>query len=360
MSLAARRDARVFGVVVPLLLVLIAAAGCVSMVVGAADQSPAQVLRALGDGARAVFTGVPYPADGLHIIVLNLRLPRLLLAALVGVCLALSGAVMQALFQNPMADPYIVGVSSGAGLGAVLAMMLAVPLALLAQAFPPLACLGWASVPIFAFLGAFGVVVLVYVLSQRAGRVHTATLLLTGIAVGSLVAALTSFLLLLMDQDLRGVLFWLLGGLSARSWTHVAMVAPAAVIGLVACLIAVRPLNLLLLGEDTAASLGLDVARAKRWLLVLSSLLAAGAVAVGGIIAFVGLVVPHITRLLVGPDHRHLLPTAALSGALLMILSDIAARALLAPTELPLGIITSALGCPFFLYLLRRQGGRGL
>jgi iron complex transport system permease protein len=286
----------------------------------------------------------------LHVIVLKLRLPRVLLAALVGVCLALSGAVMQALFQNPMADPYIVGVSSGAGLGAVLAMMLAVPLALL----------GLVSVPVFAFLGAFGVVVLVYVLSQRAGRVHAATLLLTGIAVGSLVGAVTSFLLLVMEQDLRGVLFWLLGGLGGRSWSHVAMIAPAAAIGLVACLIAARPLNLLLLGEDTAASLGLDVAQTKRWLLALSSLLAAGAVAVGGIIAFVGLVVPHITRLLVGPDHRHLLPVAALGGALLVILSDLTARLLLYPTELPLGIITSALGCPFFLYLLRRQGGRGL
>lgn len=350
MTTSAQRDVRVFGLVLPLLLVAGAAAGFLSLFVGAADQSPAQVLGALADGARALVTGEPHPTDALHTIVLNLRLPRLLLAALVGVCLALSGAVMQALFQNPMADPYIVGVSSGSGLGAVVAMMLAVPLAFL----------GLVTVPVFAFAGGAGIVLMVYVLSQRAGRVHTATLLLTGIAVGSLVAAATSFLLLVMEQDLRGVLFWLLGGLSGRGWTHVAMIAPQAAVGLVACLVAVRPLNLLLLGEDTAASLGLDVSRTKRWLLALSSLLAAGAVAVGGIIAFVGLVVPHITRLLVGPDHRHLLPVAAASGALLMVLADIAARILLSPTELPIGIITSALGCPFFLYLLRKQGGRGL
>lgn len=350
MTTTARRDGRVFGVVLPLILIAGVGAGLISLFVGAAEQSPAQVVGALLDGGRALVTGHPYPVDTLHSIVLNLRLPRLLLAALVGVCLALSGSVMQALFQNPMADPYIVGVSSGAGLGAVVAMMLVAPLA----------PLGLVTVPALAFAGGAAVVLLVYILSQRAGRVHTATLLLTGIAVGSLVAAATSFLLLVMEQDLRGVLFWLLGGLSGRGWTHVAMIAPHAVVGFVACLVAVRPMNLLLLGEDTAASLGLDVGQAKRWLLALSSLLAAGAVAVGGIIAFVGLVVPHIARLLVGPDHRHLVPVAAASGALLMILADVAARVLVAPSELPIGIITSALGCPFFLYLLRRQGGRGL
>lgn len=350
MSRAARHDRLVFGIIVPTLLVLLLAAGAVSLVVGAADQSPQQVLGALQDGARALLTGQAYPADGLHTIVLNLRLPRLLLAALVGMCLALSGAIMQALFQNPMADPYIVGVSSGAGLGAVVAMMVA----------PPLTLLGMTAVPALAFIGALGVVLIVYLLSQRAGRVHTATLLLTGIAVGSLVSAVTSFLLLVMEQDLRGVLFWLLGGLSGRSWPQVAMIAPQALIGLAACLVTVRPLNLLLLGEDTAASLGLNVTVTKRWLLALASLLAAGAVAVGGIIAFVGLVVPHLTRLLVGPDHRHLLPVAALGGALLLVLADVVSRLLLPPSELPLGIITSALGCPFFLYLLRRQGGRGL
>lgn len=350
MTTAARRDARVWGAVLPLLVLAGIGAGLLSLFVGAADQSPAEVVGALLDGGRALVTGESYPVDTLHSIVLNLRLPRVLLAALVGVCLALSGSVMQALFQNPMADPYIVGVSSGAGLGAVVAMMLVAPLA----------PLGLVTVPALAFVGGAAVVLLVYILSQRAGRVHTATLLLTGIAVGSLVSAVTSFLLLVMEQDLRGVLYWLLGGLSGRGWTHVAMIAPHALVGLVACLVAVRPLNLLLLGEDTAASLGLDVGRAKRWLLALASLLAAGAVAVGGIIAFVGLVVPHIARLLVGPDHRHLVPVAATGGAVLMVLADVAARTLVAPSELPLGIITSALGCPFFLYLLRRQGGRGL
>ncbi|MEI6501775.1 MAG: iron ABC transporter permease, partial [Armatimonadota bacterium] len=156
------------------------------------------------------------------------------------------------------------------------------------------------------------------------------------------------------------VLFWLLGGLSGRGWQQVWIILPQAVLGLGLALLMSRPLNLLLLGDEAAASLGMNIQSSKRVLLALASLLAAGAVAVSGIIAFVGLVVPHVTRLLVGPDHRRLLPVCALSGALLMILSDIAARVILAPTELPIGIITSALGCPFFLYLLHRQGRRGL
>jgi len=268
----------------------------------------------------------------------------------VGICLALSGAIMQALFQNSLADPYLVGVSAGAGLGAVVAIMFAASLTFL----------GLAGMPLLAFLGALAVVFLVYVLARRGGRVQTGTLLLTGIAVGSLVSAVTSFLMMVMQQDLRQVLFWLLGGLSGRGWQQVWIILPQAALGLGLAMMMSRPLNLLLLGDEAAASLGMNIQSSKRLLLALASLLAAGAVAVSGIIAFVGLVVPHVTRLLVGPDHRRLLPVCALSGALLMILSDIAARVILAPTELPIGIITSALGCPFFLYLLHRQGRRGL
>lgn len=341
---------RYYRLLVPLLLLALLAASVLSMVSGATAQPLSEVVRALADGARALATGTPCPADGLHTIVLNLRLPRVLLAALVGICLAISGAIMQALFQNSLADPYLVGVSAGAGFGAVVAMACGVSLAFL----------GLTAVPLFAFCGALGVVFAVYVLSRRGGRVQTGTLLLTGIAVGSLVSALTSFLMMVMQQDLHQVLFWLLGGLSGRGWQQVAVILPQAVLGLAAALVLSRPLNMLLLGEDAAGSLGLNTQASKRLLLALASLLAAGAVAVSGVIAFVGLVVPHVSRLLVGPDHRRLLPVCALSGALLVILSDTAAKTLLAPTELPLGIITSALGCPFFLYLLHRQGRRGL
>lgn len=334
-----------------LLVVALVGAAALSLGVGASDQPPGAVLTALGNGLHSLVSGQPYPADALHTIVLEIRVPRMLLAILVGLCLAVSGAIMQAIFQNAMADPYLVGVSSGAALGAVVAMMIVAPLGLLA---------GLTAVPLLAFIGAVAVVYLVYVLSRRGGRVQTGTLLLTGIAVGSLVSAVTSFLMLVMEQDLRGVLFWLLGGLSGRGWPQVWVILPQAVVGLTAALMLARPLNTLLLGEDVAASLGLNVQGMRRLLLALASLMAAGAVAVGGIIAFVGLIVPHLARLVVGPDHRRLLPLTALSGALLLLLSDLVARTLVAPAELPLGIITSALGCPFFLYLLHRHGPRSL
>lgn len=342
-----RRRWRWLAIAVP--AVLLVGAAALSLVVGVADHPPQRVLAALGDGVQKLLTGQEYPQDALHTIVLNLRLPRLLLAALVGVCLALAGAIMQALLHNHLADPYVLGVSSGAALGAVAAMAFGTSLAMTVL-----------GVPLMAFIGAVVIVFVVYALAQRGGHVQTGALLLTGIAVGSLVSAVTSFLMMVMNEDLRTVLFWLLGGFSGRGWLELQIVAPAAIVGLVCSWLAVRPLNLLLLGDEAAASLGLNLQLARRLLLVLASLLTAAAVAVSGIIAFVGLVVPHVARLLVGPDHRVLVPVAALLGALLMVLSDMAARTLVAPTELPIGIITSALGCPFFLYLLRAHGSKGL
>lgn len=341
---------RMYRLLVPLLVVALLAAAVLSLVVGAAEQAPVDALRALGDGARQLLLGTPYPQDGLHTIVLKLRLSRLVLAALVGVCLALSGAIMQALFQNPLAEPYLVGVSAGAGLGAIIAIL----------GSASLTFLGLGAMPLLAFIGALVVVFVVYVLSRRGGRVQTGTLLLTGIAVGSLVSAITSFLMMVTQQDLRQVLFWQMGGLSGRGWLQVWIILPQTVLGFALAMVMHRPLNLLLLGDEVAGSLGMNIQTTKRLLLAVSSLLAAGAVAVSGLIAFVGLIVPHVMRLLVGPDHRRLLPVCALGGALLLILADVAARTLLAPTELPIGIITSALGCPFFLYLLHKQGPRGL
>lgn len=330
------------------LFIALIGAAALSLFVGAANSSRAQIIVALHDGIQYLLTGKPYPQDASHTIVLQLRLPRLLLAALVGICLAIAGAVMQALFQNPLAEPYILGVSSGASLGAIVAIALGASVAVSA------------SVPGMAFGGACLIVFLVYALAQRGGRLHTGTLLLTGIAVGSLVSALTSFLMMMMNEDLRTVLFWLLGGFSGRSWTELRLILPAAIVGLTGAWLAVRPLNVLLLGEETAATLGLNLRLTKRLLLALASLLTAAAVAISGVIAFVGLIVPHLTRLLVGPNHRYLIPLASLLGAVLMILADTAARTVLAPAELPIGILTSALGCPFFLYLLRKQAGYGL
>lgn len=332
------------------LLVALKLAGIFAILVGPSGQPPAVVVRALVEGMFASLTGRPAPADSLHTIVMDIRLPRVLLGALVGACLGLAGAIMQALFQNPMADPYIIGVSGGAGLGAVVAMTFGLGLEVG----------GLTAVPLLAFAGALGVTLLVYLLSQRGGRVQTATLLLTGVAIGSLVSSVTAFLMLSRDELAPGVLSWLLGSLSGRTWVHVWSLLPQFVVAGAGAMVMARPLNVLLLGDEVAGHLGLEVQRSKRWLLALASLLAAGAVAVSGVIGFVGLLVPHISRLVVGPDHRVLLPVSALSGALLVVLADIVARMALAPTEIPIGIVTSLLGCPFFLYLLYAHGHKEL
>ena len=278
-------------------------------------------------------------------IVRDLRLPRVLLAILVGALLALCGAVMQGFFQNPMADPYIIGVSSGAALGATIALTF-------------LGGTIWAglhAVSLCAFLGALGVTFLVYSISLRGGRLPTALVLLTGVAVSALGTGLTSFLLISTQSDLKRILYWLMGGLANRGWDHLALIAPYALVGMVLVLFFARDLNILLQGEESAQYMGVDVERVKRVLLALSALLAGLAVAVSGLIGFVGLVVPHVMRLLVGPDHRILLPTSMIGGAVLLVSADTLARWVIAPAEIPIGIITSLVGVPFFLFLLSRR-----
>lgn len=279
------------------------------------------------------------------VIVRQLRPPRVLLAVLVGASLALSGAVMQGFFQNPMADPYIVGVSSGAALGATAALAFSIDLWVA----------GIHAASLFAFAGALAVTFLVYGIARRGGRVPTTLLLLTGVAVGSLAAALTSLLMLTTRTDLHRILFWLLGSFSSRRWEHVHMVWPWALAGAVTLQFFARDLNVLLQGEENAQFLGVDVERVKRILLVVTALLTAAAVSVSGIIGFVGLVVPHAMRMIVGPDHRRLLPASVLGGAILMVAADMVARTIIAPAELPVGVITALLGCPYFLYLLGRR-----
>ena len=208
---------------------------------------------------------------------------------------------------------------------------------------------------ICAFIGALLVTFAVYAVSLRGGRLPVTLVLLTGVAIGSLASALTSFLIISSDQDLHRILFWIMGSLAARRWEHVQMVWPQILIGVVLLQFFARDLNLLLQGEEQARHLGVEVERVKRILLLVSALLAAAAVAVSGIIGFVGLIVPHLMRLLVGPDYRKLFPASVLGGAILVVGADALARVLIAPAEIPIGIITSLLGCPFFLYLLSRR-----
>jgi iron complex transport system permease protein len=287
------------------------------------------------------------------VILFDIRMPRLILAALVGAALAQSGVVMQGFFQNPMADPYIVGVSSGAGLGATLAIWLGLDFWFY----------GLSGVGLLAFVGALMVTAVVYLVSQRGGRLPVMLVLLTGVAIGALTSALTSFLMVSTRGDMfdtQRILFWLMGSLASRRWEHVHIAWPQIVVGALFLQWMARDLNLIIQGEENALYLGVDVERSKRLLLVGASLLAAAAVSVSGIIGFVGLVVPHVMRLVVGPDNRRLMPASMLGGAILLVNADLLARVVVEPAELPIGIITSLLGCPFFLYLLSRRRDIGI
>jgi iron complex transport system permease protein len=331
---------RRMSVTAPLLLAVLGALVLLSLGSGSVAISPGRVAALLFDPAGA---GAGEGVDA--VIIRDIRLPRVLLAALVGGALALSGVVMQGLFQNPMADPYVVGISAGAALGATLSLSLAMNFWFL----------GLNSISLFAFAGALAASFLVYGISVRGGRLPVTVVLLTGVGIGSLATALSSFLMLTTQSDLHRVLYWLLGSLGSRRWEHVQMLWPQTLAGALLLQAFARDLNLILLGEEEAHHLGVEVERLKRFLLVVSSLLTASAVAVSGIVGFVGLVVPHVMRLLVGPDHRRLFPASLLGGAVLLVAADLLARTVIAPAEVPLGIITAFLGCPFFLYLLNRR-----
>ena len=281
------------------------------------------------------------------VIIFEIRLPRVILAALVGAALSQSGAVMQSLFQNPMADPYIVGVSSGAGLGATLAFVFGINT--------------WyggiSSVTACAFLGALFVTMVVYTVSMRGGRLPIATVLLTGIAIGALASAATSFFMISGENpfDMQRIVFWLMGSFASRGWEHVGTIWLPLLIAATYIQVLSRDINVLLQGEETALYLGLNVEGIKRRLLISASVLTALAVSVSGIIGFVGLIVPHLMRLVVGSDQRWLSPSCLLTGAMLLVLADWLARSAMGISEIPVGIVTAFLGCPFFLYLLGRR-----
>lgn len=331
---------------------LAAAVMLVALTVGAVRVPPLRVAALLGEALPALADAGRVQAllegDPAARIVLQIRLPRVLLGALVGASLAAAGAAFQGLFRNPMADPYVLGVSSGAALGASLAMYLSLRFQLL----------GMGSVPLFAFAFAVGAVAAVYLLARSGGRLPVMALLLSGIAVASCLGAAVTLVVYLSGERVRPIVFWLLGGLSGASWREVAVLAPYTLLGLAVLWRHARALNALLLGEEPAHYLGLEPERVKRRIAGAAALLAAAAVSVSGIIGFVGLIVPHAVRLLLGPDHRWLLPATALAGSALLVASDTAARSLVPPLELPVGVITALTGGPFFLVVLRRQLGR--
>jgi ABC-type Fe3+-siderophore transport system permease subunit len=284
------------------------------------------------------------PGSQAAIIVREIRLPRVILAALVGAALAAAGTVLQALLRNPLADPYVLGISSGAALGAIVAFWIGGQLA--------------NATPLMAFGGAALTTVWVYLLGRRGGRLASYTLVLAGVITASFLSAVILFVLtLLSTRDVRGTAFWLMGDLSVTTDAQFRILVPVIVLGIAALYAFSKDLNVVLLGEEEAAHLGVNVARVETSVFLLASLLTGIAVSVSGAIGYLGLLVPHLGRMLVGNDHRTLLPTAALGGAIFLILSDMLARTIVAPAELPVGAVTAVAGAPVFIYLLRRATG---
>jgi len=279
-------------------------------------------------------------------IIFQLRLPRVIGSALVGASLATAGVLFQGLLRNPMADPYIIGTSAGAALGATIAMMLPLNLAFL----------GFGLVPVAAFCGALGTVILVYNLARVGGKTPIISMLLAGFVVSSLLAAIMAFLMSISERlglNLHSIFSFLMGRVSVTGWSQIAVIAPLVIGGIICGRSFAFHLNAFSLGEESAAYLGIEVERDKILILALGSLLTAAAVSISGLVGFVGLVVPHAARLIFGPDHRLLLPTSALIGGAFVVIADLLARTLLAPTEIPIGVITAIIGAPFFIYLLR-------
>ncbi|MCB1391374.1 MAG: iron ABC transporter permease [Rhodobacteraceae bacterium] len=323
-----------------LLVLLLAAVGLLSLTVGAAGVSPLQVL---GNW----LSGEPIALRE-RVILLDIRLTRLVTGALVGASLAVAGAVMQGLFRNPLADPGLIGVSAGAALGAVTAIVMA---GVLPFAGPHL-------VPLAAFAGGWGVTMILYRVATRAGRTSVATMLLAGIALAALAMAVMGLLIFRADDaQLRDITFWNLGSLAGASWTKLAVAAPVMLAGLIAAPFLARALNALSLGEAAAMHLGIRVQRVKSVAVLSVAASVGAAVAISGGIGFVGIVVPHLLRLAMGPDHRFLLPASAILGAALLIGADMVARIIVAPAELPIGIVTALAGAPVFLWLLLRKRG---
>ncbi len=307
----------------------------------------------LGEVVAGRISGQTDVSPAVRAVVEQIRLPRIVLGALIGAVLGMSGAAMQGLFRNPLADPGIIGVSAGAALAAVTVIVLGDRFfAWLPAVMVPL------LLPAAAFVGALGAMLTIYFLCLHEGRVVVATMLLAGVAVAALAMALTGFLVFLAtDDQIRDVTFWSLGSLGGATWGKVGLALPCAALALGLLPVWSRSLNALLLGEAEARHLGFDVDRAKWSVILLTAVGVGAAVAMSGVIGFVGLVVPHVVRLVAGPDHRLLLPGAALLGASLLVGADVIARTVAAPAELPIGILTAILGAPFFLWLLLRNKG---
>ena len=328
------------GVILGILGAAVVLSVTLAVTIGPVFISPITVWQIIASHALGISPG-DWTAGQDHIVWL-IRQPRVLLAGVVGAGLAVVGVAMQATVRNPLADPYVLGTSSGASVGAVLVIMLGI------NFFAPY------SLSVLAFVGAVGSFAIVFAVSQTGGRVSPTRLILAGVATAYILTAITSLILFLGDERaVRSVLFWMLGTLSGAEWSFLGLPAAALLLGIVVLVLKSRAMNALLAGEETAITLGVDTQSLRRQLLVLTALITGVMVAVSGAIGFVGLMMPHIVRLVVGSDHRIVLPASALTGAIFLIWVDVAARTVVQPQEIPVSVITALVGAPFFLWLLR-------
>jgi iron complex transport system permease protein len=331
-----------------LLLALLAACLIVATALGSVSIPLADLLRMIWNKLSTFDFAATWRAVD-ETIIFQIRLPRVVGGALVGAALATAGVLFQGLLRNPMADPYIIGTSAGAALGATVAMLL--PLSM--------AFLGFGMVPVLAFAGAAATVFLVYYLARVGGRIPMVSMLLAGFVVSAMLSAVMFLIITVSDQlhpRVTSVYMFLMGGISVSGWGQLAVIAPIVVVGILLARVWGYRLNAFALGEEGAAHVGIDTERNKALFLALGSVLTAAAVSISGLIGFVGLVVPHALRLLVGPDHRILVPASALAGAAFLVMADMLARTLPSSGEIPVGIVTALIGAPVFLYLLRRGG----
>lgn len=310
-----------------------------SIAIGPVYISPDKVVRVIFEA----LSGAPHIDEGYAGIILQIRLPRVLMGVLVGAILSIAGAVMQGLFRNPLADPYVLGVSSGASLGAALSMT-----------FIPMV-VGIYTTPIAAFMGGAAAIFLVYNIVKIGGGFRAETMLLAGISISYLFSAILSLVIWLATRDSHLILRWVMGGLSAADWVKVEVIAPIMFVGAFLAYLHSRDLNALMFGEECAQSLGVNAQRVEKALPLITSLIVSAAVAFSGAIGFVGLMMPHLMRKIVGPDHRILIPASALAGGIFLSWADTFARCL---SEIPVGVVTALSGIPFFIYLLRRSGKR--
>lgn len=340
------RKTRFAQVIIILFIVLLFSIGLFSTI-GSADISTLDTFKIIGSKTPFLrkWIDISHINKSQMSIIWNIRLPRVLLGALVGASLSTAGASFQGMFKNPMADPYIIGISSGAALGATIAIILKLNFSLL----------GFSAISIAAFLGGLFAVGLVYNIARIKNQIPVTTLLLSGVAIGQFLTAIMSFLMVIYNKDMAKIIYWTMGNLSGKGWNPIITLSIPVVTTILIISFFARDLNIMLTGEESAESLGVDVEKTKIYILLLGTFMTSIVVAVSGIIGFVGLIIPHIVRIIIGPDHRVLIPASALLGGIFMIFADTIARMIISPIEIPVGIITALFGGPFFIYLLRAK-----